>query len=312
MKFDQLQKELTNFAAHNKLSSKGALSVMLVITRSASKHMPPYSPKDFLSPKKGQVAGLGRAAVQSILSEHGIDRVLAEEGGRTSRGSIEKMDAYLQLLNTFAAIGILDFKTIEKWWVSRVKDFFAAKPFKIKIDSSKSIRSIISDLIEATFSRQKECPGTMIAGAVMEHLVGAKLAIALPKHKIEHKGFSVADAPGGRKGDFLVSNTAIHVTTAPTDALIRKCLDNLAESLKPIIITTQSGAGGAIALAKNAGIGERIDVLEIEQFVATNVYEWSAFDQSQRPVTVRNLINTYNRIIDQCETDHSLKIALGS
>jgi hypothetical protein len=209
MKFDQLQKELTNFAAHNKLSSKGALSVMLVITRSASKHMPPYSPKDFLSPKKGQVAGLGRAAVQSILSEHGIDRVLAEEGGRTSRGSIEKMDAYLQLLNTFAAIGILDFKTIEKWWVSRVKDFFAAKPFKIKIDSSKSIRSIISDLIEATFSRQKECPGTMIAGAVMEHLVGAKLAIALPKHKIEHKGFSVADAPGGRRGDFLVSNTAI-------------------------------------------------------------------------------------------------------
>jgi hypothetical protein len=151
----------------------------------------------------------------------------------------------------------------------------------------------------------------MIAGAVIQHLVGAKLEIALPEVHIEHQGFAVADAPGGRKGDFLVGDTAIHVTTAPTEALIRKCCDNLSENLRPLIITTKSGVGGADALAKNAALGDRIDILEVEQFVATNVYEWSKFEHKGRPLTIRELVETYNRIIEQSETDPSLKISVG-
>ncbi len=184
-------------------------------------------------------------------------------------------------------------------------------PFRLKIDPSKSLRSIVAELMAAAFSRQRECQGTMVAGAVMQHLVGAKLEIALPEAQIEHKGFSVADAPGGRKGDFLVGDTAIHVTTAPTEALIRKCCDNLNENLRPVIITTQSGAGGAGALAKNANVDDRVDILEIEQFVATNVYEWSKFEHTQRPVRVRDLVDAYNRIIEHAETDPSLKIVVG-
>lgn len=312
MNVDKLRKELKAFETKYKINGKGPLSVVLVMTRTASKHTPPYSPKDFLSPKRGQVAGLGRAAVQAILEEHGITRILAEEGGRTSRGSIDRMEAYLQLLNSLSKKELLDFGAIEAWWVARVRDFFAAQPFRVKIDSSKSIRSIISELVDAAFQRQKECPGTMVAGAVMEHLVGAKLEIALPEKKVAHKGFAVADAAAGGKGDFLIGNTAIHVTTAPTEALIRKCNNNLAENLKPVVITTQSGAGGAVALAKDADIANRIDVLEIEQFVATNVYEWSGFEDVQRPIRIRHLVDTYNRIVEDCETDHSLKIALGS
>lgn len=76
------------------------------------------------------------------------------------------------------------------------------------------------------------------------------------------------------------------------------------------MITTQSGVGGAIALAKNADVAERIDIIEIEQFIATNVYEWSAFQQTKRSVTVRQMVEAYNRIIDQCETDPSLKIEM--
>jgi len=181
----------------------------------------------------------------------------------------------------------------------------------LKVDSSKSIRNIVSDLIGAAFARQRECPGVMVAGAVMQHLVGAKIATALPDVKIKHEGFSVADAPAGRKGDFLIGDTAIHVTTAPTEALIRKCCDNLAQNLRPLVITTQSGVGGAIALAKNADVADRFDILEIEQFVTANIYKWSAFQQTKRNVTVRQLLEAYNRIIDQCETDPSLKIAMG-
>jgi hypothetical protein len=306
-----LEERLSAFADEHGVNTKGPLSVMLVLTRSAALKKPPYKDKDFLSPQGGQVAGLGRSAVQAILADYGISRILAEEGGRTSRGSIKRMKYYVRLLNGLAQENMLDFKKIEAWWIDRVQRFFTSQPFRIKIDQSKSLRRIVGELIEAAFARQDECPGTMIAGAVMQHLVGAKLRVALPKSKIEHKGFSVADAPGGRKGDFLVGDTAIHVTTAPTEALIRKCRDNLAKNIRPVIITTDSGAGGAHALARNAEIADRIDILEIEQFVTTNVYEWSGFMQAKRPPKVAELVDEYNKIIDSCETDPSLKISIG-
>lgn len=307
----KLNQRLKKFTTQFGIRGKGPLCVVLVITRRASAETAPYSPDDFLTAQGGQVAGLGRAAVQAILADHGIARVLAEEGGRTSRGSIKRMRAYVGFLNELAEDGLLDFSAIERWWVGHVRDFFASQPLKLKVDASKSLRSIVSDLIEAAFVRQRECPGTMVAGAVIQHLVGAKLEFALPEAEVAHNGFAVADAPGDRKGDFLIGDTAIHVTTVPSEALIRKCRANLAKNLRPVIITTESGVGGAVALAKNADVADRIDILEIEQFVATNVLEWSGFKLAQRPVAVRELIDSYNRIIDQCETDPSLKISVG-
>jgi len=307
----ELESRLVTFASDNKINGKGPLSVVLVVTRKAREQTPPYSPDNFLTAQEGQVAGLGRGAVQAILADHGIWRVLAEEGGRTSRGSIKKMRVYVDFLNELAQKKLIDFDTIEKWWINRIKEFFRAKPFGLRIDPSKSVRSIVADLIDAAFARQRECQGVMVAGAVLQHLVGAKIETALPEVEIEHHGFSVADAPSGRKGDFLIGDTAIHVTTAPTESLIRKCCDNLAQNLRPLVITTQSGVGGAIALAKNADVAERIDVLEIEQFVATNLYEWCAFQQTKRSLNVRQLVAAYNRIIDECETDPSLRITIG-
>lgn len=307
----RLHAKLDKFASQHEIRRKGALSLVLVITRKASISAPPYSPENFLTPAGGQVAGLGRGAVKAILADHGVSRILAEEGGRTSRGNIERMRAYIALLNELAAEGMLDFDAIERWWIGCVIKYFATKPFKLKVDSSRSLRSIVTDLIDSAFVRQRECPGTMFAGAMIQHLVGAKLELALPEVGIRHNGFAVADAPGGRKGDFLIGDTAIHVTTAPSEALIVKCCANLAENLRPLVITTGNGAGGAFALAKNADVADRIDILEIDQFVATNVLERSGFKLDQRPVKVRELIDCYNRIIDKCETDPSLKIAVG-
>ena len=213
------------------------------------------------------------------------------------------------LLNRLADGVLLDFSLIESWWIARVKQYFAAMPLKLRIDAAKSLRRLLGELIEAAFVRQQECPGTMVAGAVIQHLVGAKLELALPHVEMEHQGFSVADAPGGRKGDFLVHDTVIHVTTAPTEALMQKCRDNLGEDLRPVVITSEGGVGGARALARDAQIADRIDILEIEQFLATNVYEWSGFERDQRPVSILKLVDKYNEIVDACETDPSLRIS---
>jgi hypothetical protein len=59
----------------------------------------PWQAEEFITAGSGQVKGLGKSAVQNILSDHGIYKILAEEGGRTSRGSMGLMKTYLDFLN---------------------------------------------------------------------------------------------------------------------------------------------------------------------------------------------------------------------
>ena len=182
---------------------------------------------------------------------------------------------------------------------------------KAAIDNSKSIRAIVYDLLDAALERQRECNGTMVVGAVLEHLVGAKLSIALPGVKIPHKSFSSADASTRAKGEFLIGDTAIHITVAPEEAFAHKCRQNIEEGLRPLVVTTESGVGGIKALVLNEDIAARVEILEIGQFLTINVYEWIGFKNQDRSLSLGKLIATYNDIIDQCETDPSLKIALG-
>lgn len=304
-----LQKRLQAYADENGIKGKGPLSVVLVINRLASQMKLPIDSSQLLTDGGGQVKGLGKAAAQAILKEHGIDRVLSEEGGRTSRGSIKNMQSYVALLNELHNAKALDFYAMEAWWIKKVQAFFSAKPFKFRVDTSKSMRSAVHDLIDQAFKRQREMPGTMFAGAIFQHLVGAKLELLLPG-KVEHNGFSVADAPSNRHGDFLADDVCIHVTTAPGEALLRKCKANLESGKRPLVVTTMAGVAGIEALARNANIEGRVDAFDIEQFIASNIYELSRFTSAERRITVEQLIGHYNAIVDKHETDPSLKIEI--
>lgn len=303
-----LEKRLSAFVTANRIKGKGPLSVVIVITRIASKMPFPINPDEMLTERGGQVKGLGKSAVQAVLKDYGIERVLSEEGGRTSRGSINCMRSYVEFLNTLHSDNLLDFKAVEEWWIVRIKGFFAGKPFKFRLDSSRSIRYAVRDLIEQAFKRQKDMPGTMFAGAIFQHLVGAKLELILSTGTIEHNGFSVADAPSQRAGDFLLDDVCIHVTTAPTEALVRKCKSNLDDGLRPLVVTVGKGIVVMEGLASIQNIEGRIDVFDIEQFIASNIYEISKFVSDKRKITISQLVEKYNEIVDKCETDPSLKI----
>ena len=93
---------------------------------------------------------------------------------------------------------------------------------------------------------------------------------------------------------------------------MQRCVRNLEGNLRPVIVTTQKGFGVAEGLAEPAGIQGRVDVLEIEQFLATNIYERSGFADERRRVTVEQLVNVYNDIIEKHETDPSLKIDIST
>jgi Domain of unknown function (DUF4928) len=287
--------------------SKGSLSLVLILTRNAQAKSFPLDKTDFITARGGQVAGLGGPAVKKILGDHDIERILSTEGGRTSRGNMERMGAYIDVLNALHGQGILDLEDAETYWVERSQAYFDALPFTFRLDPARSLRACVRDLLAQAVARQREVRGTMYAGAVMQHLVGAKLDL-VTKGAAVHHGFSVADAPLNRSGDFLIGDVAIHVTTAPGEALIRKCQGNLSTGLRPLIVTTEDGVGGAKALSKQAGVEDRLDIIEIEQFIATNVYEWSIFDRDARLATVQDIIERYNRIVAAVESDPSLRI----
>ena len=306
-----LEEKLAAFQKQKRLTSKGKLAAILYVSRLAKREGLPLDSSLLVTDNKGQVQGLGKSAVQAILKDHGITRVLAEEGGRTSRGSLGSMQEYVAFLNELHANGFSDPDATERWWVGRIKEYFSAQPFVLKYDTSKSLRAMVHDLLAQGSKRQKENPGTMYAGAVLQHLVGAKLELVLPEGSVQSHGFSVSDAVSARNGDFLLDEAVIHVTTAPGEALIRKCQRNLEAGVRPIIVTTAESMAAAESLAAIQGISGRKDIFEAEQFLATNVYELSFFKTTERKVTVERIIAAYNRIVEECETDPSLRVTIG-
>lgn len=302
---------LAHFKKDKGFQGKGPLCVALVVTQQARQGLP-LDPAKLLAPRGGQVLGLGKGAVQAILARHGITRVLAAEGGRTSRGSIDNMREYVYFLNTLAKAGDVDLNEIENFWIARVHEFFAAKPFKIRLDTSRSLRTVVRDVLDQAAERQKNTAGTYYVGTVLQHLVGSKLDCALGVGLFKHNSYSTSDAQTGRAGDFFVGDVAIHVTTSPGEAVIERCRENLNDGHRPVLVTMQRGLTVAEGLADNAGIGGRIDVFEIEQFVALNLYELGKFAAEGRRVAVADLVNRYNEIIDDVETDPSLRIEIKS
>lgn len=310
-----LQKALSQFAAENRfVGSKGSLSVALVITEQAAERGLPLDPSQLITGEGagGQVSGLGRGAVQSILARYGITAVLAKEGGRTSRGSMTNMRTYVAFLNQLHAAGKADLAVIEAFWIDRVREFFAAKPFQLSLDSSRSVRNVVRGVIAQAEKRQKEATGTYYAGAVMQHLIGAKLDCALGKGKFEHNSFSTSDEQSGRSGDFRIGDVAIHVTTSPGEAVIERCRENLNHSLRPVLVTLDRRLKTAQDLAEDAGLGDRIDIFEIEQFIALNLYELGKFAAAGRRTAVGDLVDRYNEVIAENETDPSLRLELRS
>lgn len=305
---DPLKTALADFVKTKKFRTQGPLSIALVVTQHARSMGLPLDPTNLLTAGGGQVLGAGGDAAQAVLKRHGITRRLSKEGGRTSRGSIGNMQAYVAFLNQLHANGTADLDAIEGFWIERVNEFFAGKPFKIRLDASRSLRTLVRDVIAQAEERQKTTPGVYYAGAVMQHMVGAKLDCALGQGQFEHNSYSTSDQQSGRAGDFFVGDVAIHVTTAPGEAVIERCRDNLNDGFRAVLVTGQRGLTVAEALADNASLGDRIDVFEIEQFIALNLYELGKFAADGRRVAVSDLVKRYNEVIEDVETDPSLKI----
>jgi hypothetical protein len=179
-----------------------------------------------------------------------------------------------------------------------------------RFDTGKSVSGNINNLLAQASDLQATGGSTNYLGAMLQHLVGAKLDLVLGQGKIHHHGFSVADGPTTRNADYQVEAVAVHVTTHPTEALARKCAENLKAGLKPLILTLGEAVRPAEFILETFDLKDRVDVLDAVQFLTANVYERSLFKAAQCKITLSALLERYNAIVDSCETDHSLGIKL--
>ena len=91
----------------------------------------------------------------------------------------------------------------------------------------------------------------------------------------------------------------------------RKCARNIDDGFHPIVITTNRRISVAEGLAESAGIADRMEVWDIEQFLSMNLNEHGLFSHDGRKDMAIRLVEAYNKIIESCETDPSLKIQIG-
>lgn len=303
------QKKLMEFATkHEMVGRKGGIAVGLHVTDYARNHSLPLDSALLLAASGTQVSGLSGKALKAILARHGITKTLAAEGGRTNRGAVPQMNAYVKFLNIEASSHDFALVDVEAFWISLVNAYFAAKPLTLRIDNTISLRRVVQLVLEQAEERQRQAGGAMLVGTVMQHLVGAKLDLLMGDGVLAHHGTNQNDAGTNRAGDFDLGDVAIHVTSSAGEGLIDKCASNIANNIRPIIVTARRGVALAEGLAERKDIAARVEVVELEQFLATNIHEWSRFELNTRNLKIHELIDRYNVLIDQHETDPSLRI----
>lgn len=304
-----LESALADFRTSLQVNGVGFLGTVLVLTRKAMTGGMPLELGSILTAGGGQVSGLGGTNINKILKSHGVTQLVGTESGRTSRGTPALAMEYAAFLNSMTNLSSDDLEDIERWWVARFVDYFNTAPFKLNHDTSRTFAVVIRNLLDQAIERQRKAPGKTYAGAMLQHLVGAKLTLALPELTIGHNGASVADTVSSRSGDFVIDNSIIHCTTAPSEALIRKCQANLQAGQRPIILTIAKQIGAAEGLAETFGIDGRVEIMDAVQFLAANLYELSLFQAADQRTTVVKLVSKYNEIVAEHEADASLRIA---
>lgn len=302
------EERLKSFQSENNIVTKGPLSVVVQFTRMVRDKEFPLDANNFKTEKEGQVAGLGGGNLKKILKEHGITQQLSSEGGRTSRGSMGLMIKYVDFLNAWNTEEVLNFEFIENFWTNQVCEYFRNQPFILTADTSKTIGANLDELFDQAKKRQKQNSGTQYLGTVLQHLVAAKLCLILPEDSFEIHGASVADASTARSGDFVINKTIIHCTTSVGDLLINKCKTNIDSGYKPIIITIFERVQTTLNQIEDAGLAGRIEVWDIQQFLSSNIHEHSLFDEGKQNATLGTIIENYNQIVHEKETDPSLRI----
>lgn len=302
-----------------KRNSKGnvntnVMAAGLYMTEHLKKKVPLFE-KDYLT--DSQVKGAGGSQAKAILQKHGESRKFTSEGGRTSRRTRAYAIELAEIINRknkevgIDRLGEQERKQVafrlQNWFVKRIQeDYFDKQQISVEIDPGKPVRKAVEALVRESRKR-----GGTTAGAVAQHLVGAKLALRFPEQNISNESYTTADFQTNRAGDFQVGDTAIHVTVSPTEKLFsERCKENIYNGFRPRVLVPEDRVAAAFQLAEVAGVSEHIAIQSIEDFVGTNIEEIAIFSTEEIRLGLKSLLLEYNKRVEEAESDTSLKIEI--
>lgn len=265
---------------------------------------------------RGQVKGLSGQSISRSLLKFGERRSFTSEGGRTSRGSMELALEFSALLNEYSSENLRDIsisdreylgERLEEWFVRLIQhEYFDKKRIDADFEGGKPTHLAVGLLLEAAAAR-----GGNAAGAVAQHLVGAKLALRFPDVSVGNEGYTTADQPTSRAGDFRIRDTVFHVTMSPGEHLMGgRCIDNIKNHFRPVVLVPESKVIAAKQLAEISGVLTDVSIIAIETFVGLNIEEMAGFRTTDIRSGLRELLEKYNERVAGAEPDPSLLIEI--
>lgn len=289
--------------------NRNVMAVGLGISALLRSH-PQLTPEVVASDNRSQVRGLSGPLIKKILANYGINRAFAEEGGRTSRKTLPLAQSLALVVNPFVDPNSKDDEraiisdSIADFFVDKIqRDYFDKQTIKVNIDVKRPVSQLVTDIFESLKGRSDQP-----AGAVAQHLVGAKLQMRFPDFDIGQDNANAADQQTDRQGDFQINNTAFHVTVAPMEKLVTRCQENIRNGFRPVLVVSADKVAFAEGLMEAHGLKEDVDVTSIETFIGTNISELGEYDSDEIKKRITQLIRTYNDRIVNNETDQSLRI----
>ena len=260
--------------------------------------------------KKGQsqIKGAGKAGTRKILAKFGETRDFLKEGGRTNRGLAGEI---VKLLEALKSAGLDNLSTdernhvlteVQKFLVGKVGEYFSRERVKFIFNPASTAWQGVHNILETAREVGKE-------GPVAQYLVGAKLALRFPDLNIRNDISSAQDELSGSPGDFLVNDTAFHVTVAPNPGHFDKCKQNIGMGYSVYLLIPDRILVGTRQNAESLLPGQ-ITTQSIESFVAQNLEELSEFSKGELVSGFRRLLEKYNDRVDRAEPDKSMLIEI--
>jgi len=262
---------------------------------------------DMILTSGGQVVGARGQALRTTLQKYGLPSNFLADGVTTrSTERFRRLIEDIDFGKPLVAIPIEHRKEVVDGLVAlvvrRAKQLLLRQHLAITCDRQDSPVRWIREILEAAHDRS--------GGRVEQHLVGAKLECRFGEQGVNRLPAFAADMQTERKGDFVIGSTVYHITVSPTRTLIQKCLDNLARAYRPVILVPRDAVERAEGIAAYENVEGKVTIFAIEDFIAQNLIEMA--DVAEQPYfeTLSNIVDAYNRRIEEAETDSSLRIEL--
>jgi hypothetical protein len=281
--------------------------VVGIIALDHLRHTCPITREQMFSQTGGEVRGARGRALQSTLGRYGIPgNYLKQASTRQASHDVERL---LHLLDYGQALAGLTPAARHKALVQAIEvpcetaaEWFRRQNLKINCNRAHSPATWVGSIL-------REAEGKS-GGRVEQHLVGAKLQRRHPDRSIPNFPGHAGDAQTGRKGDFDVDGISYHVTTTPGPDVIRKCKANAESNRHPVLVVPRDRVEKARTLAEVEGIDKQLTILALEDFIADNVIEISVERQTDFLSTLKDIIEEYNRRVQEVENEAALRIEL--